>query len=107
VLSRIKAQVLLAECRGDEIWSPELCREKGIPEIWIEELSDAFESGFQSDRETIYRDQGVTNQYLGVRDLHLAYRLAEYLGADAKRATEMALGREAEVRALQEAVQEL
>lgn len=99
--------MLLAECRGDEIWAPTTCKKKGIPEAWIEELSDTFESGFRSDRETIYEQGEVTNQYHGVRDLALAHRLAEFLGVDSARVTEFSLGREAEVRALQEAVDEL
>ena len=99
--------MLLSECVGDEIWSPQTCREKGIPGAWIEELADTFESGFDSDRQTIYEQGRMTNQYHGVRDLHLAYKLAEFLGADCERATSLALGREAEVRALQEAVDEL
>lgn len=107
MISRIKARMLLAECRGDEIWSPQTCRQKGVPESWIEELADTFESGFQSDRQTIYEDNQVTNQYHGVRDLHLAFKLAEFLGVDASRVTELTIGREAEVRALQEAVDEL
>ena len=107
MISRVKARMLLAECRGDEIWSSQLCRQKGVPAAWIEELADCYESGFNSDRETIYENGQVTNQYSGVRDLVLARRLAEFLGVDAVRATEFALGREAEVRALQEAVDEL
>ena len=99
--------MLLSECRGDEIWAPETCREKGVPDAWIEELADTFESGFKTDRETIYDEGGLTNQYHGVRDLHLAYKLAEFLGVDSARVTELSLGREAEVRALQEAVDEL
>lgn len=99
--------MLLSECVGDEIWSVETCQGKGIPQAWIDELADTFESGFDSDRQTIYEEGRVTNQYHGVRDLHLAYKLAEFLGVDAQRATEMSLGREAEVRALQEAVDEM
>lgn len=107
MLSRLKARMLLAECRGDEIWSVVTCRQQGVPEAWIEELADTFESGFRSDRETIYEAGQVTNQYHGVRDLHLAHKLAEFLGVNSQRVTEFALGREAEVRALQEAVEEL
>ena len=107
MLSRLKARMLLSECRGDEIWAPQTCRDKGVPEAWIEELSETFESGFKTDRETIYTDDGLTNQYHGVRDLHLAYKLAEFLGVDSLRVTGLSLGREAEVCALQEAVDEL
>lgn len=106
MLTRLKALMLLAECRGDEIWSRELCQAKGIPPVWIEEMCDAYESGFRSDRDTIYDEAGVTNQYEGVRDLHLAYRLADYLGVDSQQVTALAVGREAEVRALKEAVEE-
>ena len=107
MLSRVKARMLLASCRGNEIWSPDTCRQQGLPEVWIEELSDTYESGFKTDRQTIYVDEGVTNQYHGVRDLHLAYKLAEFLGVDSESATAMSLGAEAEVRALQEAVDEI
>ena len=107
MLSRLKARALLAACRGNEIWSADTCRQQSVPSIWIEELADTFESGFNSDRETIYIGDDVTNQYHGVRDLDLAYKLAEFLGVDANRTTELALGAHAEVRALQEAAEEL
>lgn len=97
---------LLNLCRGDEIWSPEYCREHHVPEQWIAELSDCFESGFRSNRQTIYVEGRLTNQYYGVRDRDLAFRLAEYLGVDSGRVTASALGPEAEVRALKEAVEE-
>jgi hypothetical protein len=99
--------MLLAACRGDEIWSPQTCRQQGVPEAWIEELVDNFESGFRSDRDTIYEAGEITNQYRGVRDLDLAHRLAEFLGVNAACVTQMAISREAEVRSLQEAVEEL
>lgn len=107
MLSRIKARMLLSECRGDEIWSPPTCRQNGVPEAWITDLADTHESGFRSDRETIYERNEITNQYHGVLDLHLAQKLADFLGVDCQRATEFAISREAEVRALQEAVDEL
>ena len=107
MLSRVKARMLLAECRGNEIWSRQLCRQKGVPSVWIDELADCFESGFRSDRETIYYQDNITNQYEGVRDLDLAHKLAEFLGVDASRVTALAFDREAEVQALQEAVDEL
>lgn len=107
MLSRIKARILLSECRGDEIWSLETCRQHGVPQAWIEELADTFESGFRSDRDTIYEDGKLTNQYHGVQDVMLAHKLANFLGVDAERVTALCLGRTAEVRALQEAVDEL
>ncbi len=98
--------MLLMKCTGDEIWSVELCRESGVPEIWIEELKRCYESGFDTDRNTIYVDEQLTNQYYGVLDLHLAYKLAEFLGVDWESETRFVLGRRAEVRAVQEAVEE-
>lgn len=105
-LHQIKAQMLLAKCTGDEIWSRETCRAEGVPEAWIEELADCFESGFNTDRNTIYEKNRLTNQYEGVLDLHLAYKLAEFLGVDWKSATAFALGRTAEVQAIKEAFEE-
>ncbi len=106
MLTRLRALTLLSGCRGNEIWSPDTCRRLGVPEVWIEELADTFESGFQADRETIYVGEQVTNQYHGVRDLEIAYRLAEFLGVDTGQATQFALGPTAEVCALKEAVEE-
>lgn len=105
-LTEMKALALLDECVGDEIWPIELCRQKGIPEQWIETLADAFESGFRSDQQTIYYEGKKVNQYHGVSDCDIAYRLAEFLGVDTSRATVGALGRLAEVRALKEAIDE-
>lgn len=105
-MDAIKAQMLLMKCSGDEIWSVETCRSEGIPEQWIDELRDTFESGFNSDRNSIYVNNQLTNQYHGVLDLHLAYKLAEFLGVDWQAATQFALGRKAEVTAIKEAFEE-
>lgn len=107
MLSRLKARMLLAECVGNEIWSVEHCRRQGVPAEWIEELADCFESGFRTDRETIYYGEQQVNQYHGVRDLDLAFRLASFLGVNTRQATALAASRLAEVRALQEAADEL
>ena len=106
MLSRLSALRLLSECVGDQIWSVPFCREKGVPDTWIEELVDCYESGFQSDRQTIYYQDRVVNQYHGLRDVDLAFKLAELMGVDAQRATELAIGSRAQVRALREAVEE-
>ena len=71
LLNALKARMLLSECTGRDIWPVELCREKGIPEAWIEELSDCFESGFNSDLQTIYFDDSPVNQFHGIQDLLL------------------------------------
>ena len=107
MLNSVTAQMLLLKCTGDEIWNEQTCREVGIPESWIDELIDNFESGFDTDRNTIYEDSRLVNQYRGVLDLHLAYRLAEFLGIDWRRVTANAMGRRAEVAALQAELDEL
>lgn len=99
-----RALALLTKCRGDEIWSVEHCRQAGVPDGWIERMSDAFESGFQNDSQTIYFENEVTNQYHGVRDLDLAIELARSLGVDVDRILGVTAGRRAIVRALKEAV---
>ena len=98
---------MLLKCTGDEIWNEQTCRELGVPELWIEELSDNFESGYDTDRNTLYENGEMINQYRGVLDLHLAYRLAEYLGIDWQRATAGALSRRAEVEAIKAELDEL
>ena len=103
-LPRDRALAILDECRGDEIWSIEHCRERGVPELWIEELSDTFESGFNRNSETIYWKGNVTNQFHGVHDIALATRVAQSMGIDVDRVTAMVLGRMATVRAIKEAV---
>ena len=106
-LDQIAAQMLLLKCTGDEIWSEETCLQNGVPELWIEELKDRFESGYDSDRNTIYQNDQMVNQYEGVLDLHLAYKLAEYLGIDWQRATATALGRRAQVDAIKAELDEI
>ncbi len=82
MLNRLKALCLLSECTGDDFWSIEHCLRRGIPQSWLDELSDRFESGFRHDSQTIYLDGRTINQYEGVRDIDLARRLGEYLGID-------------------------
>jgi len=101
---RHRALAILEACRGDEIWSLEHCQERGVPEVWVEELADTFESGFRSDSQTIYWKGNVTNQFHGVHDVKLAIRVAESMGLDVDRVTAAALGRMAIVRAIKEAV---
>jgi hypothetical protein len=80
MFDRYSAELLLTRCRGDEVWSLDHAREMGVPESWISELSDCYESGFDSNQNTLYTDSGLVNQYHGIADLNVAYRAAEYLG---------------------------
>ena len=106
-LNPTTAQFLLLKCHGDEIWDEQTCRREGIPEAWIDELAENFESGYNTHKNTIYVDGQMVNQYRGVLDLHLAYKLAEFLGIDWLRATASALGRRAEVDAIKDELDEL
>ncbi len=107
MISRLRALALLSECTGVDIWSVAHCQERGVPQSWIDEFADAFESGYASDRDTIYHEARPVNQYHGIHDLQLAFRLGEYLGIDVQRATATALSPTAQVRAIQEAVDEI
>ncbi|MGB7346583.1 MAG: hypothetical protein WBD20_20345 [Pirellulaceae bacterium] len=100
------ALALLSQCDGDEIWSVQHCRSARVPQAWIDELSDAYESGFQNDQQTIYVENRQTNQYHGIRDVDLALKIAESLGLDANEVTRTALSRRALVRAIKDAVEE-
>ncbi len=103
-LPRHRALALLSECTGDDIWSVQHCRDRGVPEWWIDELADAFESSFRTRSQTIYVDNQPTNQYHGVRDVDLAIRLAQSMGLDVDRVVATALGRRGIVQAIKEAV---
>lgn len=106
MFNRLKALTLLSECTGDDIWSEEHCRARGVPEAWIEELADCYESGFRSDRHTIYVERRVVNQYQGVRDVDLAVKLGEYLGVRVAQLQATSATRSRLVSAIREAVME-
>lgn len=106
-LNSTSAQILLLNCVGDQIWDQQTCIEQGIPQIWFEELVENFESGFDSDRNTIYVNERVVNQYRGVSDLQIAFKLADFLGIDWKRVTSTAIGRRAQVAAIKAELDEL
>ncbi|MCA9132226.1 MAG: hypothetical protein KDA45_03695 [Planctomycetales bacterium] len=105
-LDPLKALMLLSECTGDDIWSPEHCRQRGVPAVWLEELSDAFESSFEDDRDTIYVGPTAVNQYHGFRDVDLAVKLGEFLGIDTQAVAAQAFSRAELVRLIREAVEE-
>ena len=103
-IPRHRALAILNLCVGDEIWNEETCHGSGVPQSWINEMSDAIESGYKVDTETIYVDNQATNQYHGVRDLDLAIRLGKVLGIDVDRATQSSISRRAIVQAIKNAV---
>ncbi len=103
-LSRARALAILSKCFGNEIWSIETCLSEGVPQDWIEDLADAFESGFQFDRQTIYVGDSATNQYHGVRDIDLAIRLGKVLGINVDRATDTNFRCRAIVQSIKDAV---
>ena len=103
-IPRDRLLAILDECTGDDLWSVQHCRLRRVPEAWIEELADAFESGFRDDSQTIYEGKQTTNQYHGVRDVDLATRAAESLGMDVDRITATALTRQGVVQAIKQAI---
>lgn len=105
-MNKLTALMLLQECSGDEIWSAEHCRQRGVPENWIVELSDCYESGFDSDRQTIYVEDQVTNQYHGIRDIDLAQHLGRILGLPVDQICQTAPSRRCVVQALKDAAEE-
>lgn len=105
-MDRLMALRLLDECTGDDIWSAEHCRMRNVPDAWIEELSENYESGFRTDADTIYLKGKVTNQYHGIRDVDLAAKLGEYLGLQIESILTRALSRAHLVRLIRETVDE-
>ncbi|MFN9984867.1 MAG: hypothetical protein ACK52S_04880 [Pirellula sp.] len=106
MISRSHALVLLSLCDGEEIWSVDYCRKQRVPESWITELTDAYESGFETDRETIYDADKPVNQYEGVLAVDLAIKLAKTLGLPMARILGAARDRCAIVREIREALEE-
>lgn len=111
MLTRLRALQLLSKCSGIDVWPPELCRQEGIPNDWIEELAEAHESGFRSIRQTLFVEENdsekLVNQFFGVHDLKLAFRLGEFLGVDTSQIHFQAFSDQQQVAAIREAVEEL
>ena len=103
-MNRLKAMMLLDQCTGVDIWSKETCEAQGVPAEWVDELCDCYESGFESDRDTIYHEDRAINQYEGVHDLLLARKIGRLLRVDVERIEATSFGREHEVQAIKEAV---
>ncbi len=70
----------LAECTGDDVWSIDYCKRSGIPDSWIRDLSEIYESGFKTSKEVLYHEGKRIHQYRGIRDSDLARRISQQLG---------------------------
>ena len=100
---------LLDECTGDDLWSVEHCHTRGVPQDWIDELADAFESSYRVSSQTIYvtGEDGTprsVNQYYGVRDIDIAMRIGQQLGLDVDQIKAVAFSRQTTVDRIKEAV---
>ena len=105
-MNRSQALRLLSECTGDDIWSIEYCRKSHVPEAWIEELQDAYESGFDATNQTIYYRNVVVNQFEGIRDVDLACKLGQLLKVNVSRIVQQQTSRSNVVREIREAIEE-
>lgn len=105
-MHRIDALVLLSECTGDDIWSVEHCRLRRVPDDWVEEMVDGFESGFDTDVNTIYVGDHAVNQYEGIHDFDLAVRIGEHLGVDVRSLVPYASSRRELVCLIQDTIEE-
>ncbi len=105
-VNRSQALKLLSECTGDDIWSIEYCRKSQIPSEWIDELRDAYESGFQAQKQMIFYRNEIVNQFDGVRDVDLACKIGQLLGADVSRIVQYQSSRAGVVRGIREAIED-
>ena len=98
--------MLLTECTGDDIWSIEYCRKRHVPDDWIDELQDAYESGFDSSHQTIYYRNEIVNQFEGIRDVDLACKIGQLLKVNVARIVKQQICRASVVREIREAIEE-
>lgn len=106
IMNRSHALMLLSECTGDDIWSIEYCRQRLVPEAWIKQLRDAYESGFDSNDARIFYREKLVSQFAGVRDVDLACKLGQFLGLEIDRIVSSQYSRSGVVRAIREAMEE-
>ncbi|MCU0716062.1 MAG: hypothetical protein MUD03_08035 [Pirellula sp.] len=96
----------LAECTGDDVWSIDYCKRSGIPDSWIRDLSEIYESGFKTSKEVLYHEGKRIHQYRGIRDSDLARRISQQLGYPVEAIERSALSPSDLVRRIKEAVEE-
>lgn len=106
MLNRLKALTLLSECTGDDLWSVDHCQARGVPEAWVEELADCFESSFRNNSQTIFVQNRPVNHFHGIRDVDLAVKLGAYLGVNVEQLKETTATRARLVSAIRQAVEE-
>lgn len=105
-MNRSQALMLLSECTGDDIWSLSHCKKRQVPQAWIDELRDAYESGFKSDSERIYYNNEPILQFEGVRDVDLACKLGTLLGVNVARIVQSQFSRRGVVQSIREAIED-
>jgi hypothetical protein len=103
---RIHLLQLLSLCDGEEIWSIAYCRAQGVPDRWVKDLRDAYESGFLDRSQTIVYQGRPINHFEGVLAVDLAVRIAGALGVEVRSILERYRDRSTIVRAIQEQVEE-
>lgn len=106
MISRTHALYLLDLCDGEEIWSIEYCRRHHVPDRWVRELRDAYESGFKDPSQTIIYEGRVVNQFEGVLAVDIAMRVAAVLGVDPHGITQHHASRHGIVREIRERIEE-
>ena len=107
-----QAYALLDQCDGDDVWSVELCRRRGVPQEWIDRLADAYESDPSRPDQTLHVDDGqgswqAANQYHGVRDVDVARAVADELGVPRDELETCGRSRRGIVRAIRVAIEEM
>ena len=106
MISRPHALQLLQLCDGEEIWSVEYCRRQRVPDHWVRELRDAYESGFSHRSQSIYYQGQLVNQFEGVLAVDIALRVAKVLGVEIDGILQRQVSREGIVQAIREQVEE-
>lgn len=96
----------LAECTGETIWSVDYAKSRRVPESWIRDMADAFESGFNDDRQTIYLGDKIVGQYHGIRDVDLARRIASEIGLNIAEIESRSISRSHLVQNINAAIEE-
>ncbi len=105
-MNRSQLLLWLSECTGDEIWSIDYCRKSKIPAQWIEEMRDAYESGFNTTEEMIFYRNELVNHFEGIRDVDLACKIAQSLRINVAEIVQSQFSRTGVVRAIREAIEE-